>query len=444
MTFLPALRDMWQPCFTYQVKVFPCTPSPGILSARRLTNASSATSARATALSRRCRQVSWPQVRRPAGATLPRDRPASHARSFVDYCSACRVCNEVCPAGVKIAEINARAKAQIVADRGIPLRNWFLGRNEMLGKIGSLAPHLANLGMHNPVSRYLAEKVMGVARHAPIPRWSTEGTYAAWLKRTQDKRLKSDKKVVYFHGCSTMYYEPCVGKAAVAVMEHNGYEIIVPPQNCCGLPMLNNGEFPAAEKLFRKNLAYLLPYADKGYPIVGTSISCVLVLREEASEMLDIENEETHRLKLALWDMSEWLRELHDQNELRTDFRELPMVLPYHVSCQTRAHRMGKPALDVMSLIPSLDVRPGNARCCGLAGTYGYKAESTTLPCRWARKRSTLCKRKAKDVRIVTSDSEICRWQLQHGTKKLGRHPVEILAAAYGLYDLEKRRLTEC
>jgi len=361
----------------------------------------------------------------------------------VDYCSACRVCNEVCPAGVKVAEINARAKAQIVADRGIPLRNWFLGRNEMLGKIGSLAPHLANLGMHNPVSRYMAEKVMGVARHAPIPRWSTEGTFEAWLKRTRDRRLKSDNKVVYFHGCSTMYYEPCVGKAAVAVMEHNGYEVIVPPQNCCGLPMLNNGEFPAAEKLFRNNLAYLSPYADKGYPIVGTSISCVLVLREEASEMLDIENEETHRLKLAMWDMSEWLRELHDQNELRTDFHELPMVLPYHVSCQSRAHRMGKPALDMMTLIPGLDVRPGNARCCGLAGTYGYKAEKYDIAMKVGQEAFDFVQAQGKDVRMVTSDSEICRWQLQHGTKKLGRHPVEILAAAYGLYDLEARRLLE-
>ena len=361
----------------------------------------------------------------------------------VDYCSACRVCNEVCPAGVKVAEINARAKAQIVADRGIPLRNWFLGRNEMLGKIGSLAPHLANLGMHNPVSRYLAEKVMGVARHAPIPRWSTEGTFEAWLKRTQDKRRKSDKKAVYFHGCSTMYYEPCVGKAAVAVMEHNGYEVIVPPQNCCGLPMLNNGEFPTAEKLFRNNLAYLLPYVDKGYPIVGTSISCILVLREEASEMLDIENEETHRLKLAMWDMSEWLRELHDQNELRADFRELPMVLPYHVSCQSRAHRMGKPALDVMTLIPGLDVRLGNARCCGLAGTYGYKAEKYDIAMQVGQEAFDFVQAQGEDVRMVASDSEICRWQLQHGTKKLGRHPVEILAAAYGLYDLEARRLIE-
>jgi len=362
---------------------------------------------------------------------------------WVDYCSACRVCNEVCPTGVRIAEINTRAKAHIVQDRGIPLRNWFLGRNEMLGKIGSYAPHLANLGMHNPVSRYLAEKVMGIARHAPIPRWSTGGTFAAWFNRTRDQRIKSDKKVVYFHGCSTMYYEPWVGQAAVAVMEHNGYEVIIPPQNCCGLPMLNNGEFPAAEKLFRRNIAKLLPYADAGHPIVGTSISCVLTLREEASEMLDVEDDETHRLKLAMWDMTEWLRDLHERGALRTDWREMPLVLPYHVSCQTRAHRMGRPALDVLALIPGLDIREGHARCCGLAGTYGYKAEKYDIAMQVGEEAFRFVREQGPDARLVVTDSEICRWQLEHGTHKPSRHPVEIMAAAYGLYDLEKRRLIE-
>jgi glycerol-3-phosphate dehydrogenase subunit C len=377
-----------------------------------------------------------------AGPQAQRFRESGQVKSpdySVDYCSACRVCNEVCPSGVKIAEINARAKAQIVADRGIPLRNWFLGRNEMLGRIGSFAPHLANLGMHNPVSRFMAEKVMGIARHAPIPRWSTEGTFESWFKRTP--RLKSDKKVVYFHGCSTMYYEPQVGKAAVAVLEHLGYEVIVPRQNCCGLPMLNNGEFPAAEKLYRSNIANLLPYADKGYPIVGTSISCVLVLREEATEMLDLENDQTRRLGSALWDMSEWLRELNEHGQLDTHFQELKMVVPYHVSCQARAHRMGRPALDVMTLIPGLDVREGNAKCCGLAGTYGYKAEKYDIAMQIGEEAFRFVRAQGEGVQFVTSDSEICRWQLQHGTKKLGRHPVEILAAAYGLYDLDQRAL---
>jgi len=377
-----------------------------------------------------------------AGPQAQRFRESGQIKSpdiSVDYCSACRVCNEVCPSGVKIAEINARAKAQIVAERGIPLRNWFFGRNEQLGMIGNIAPHLANLGFHNPFSRFMAEKIMGIARHAPIPHWSTEGNFRAWFYRTP--RLKSDKKVVYFHGCSTNYYEPQVGKAAVAVLEHLGYEVIVPPQNCCGLPMLNNGEFRAGEKLYRSNLSKLLPYADKGYPIVGTSVSCVLVLREEASEMLDIENDQTRRLSSALWDMSEWLRELLDQGKLDTHFRELKMVLPYHVSCQARAHRMGRPSLDVMTLIPGLDVREGNAKCCGLAGTYGYKAEKYDIAMKVGADAFRFICAQGDNVQFSTSDSEICRWQLEHGAHKSCRAPIEIFAAAYGLYDLDKRRL---
>jgi len=206
--------------------------------------------------------------------------------------------------------------------------------------------------------------------------------------------------------------------------------------------MLNNGEFPAAEKLYRSNLAKLLPYADKGYPIVGTSVSCVLVLREEASEMLDIENDQTHRLKNALWDFSEWLRELNEQGKLDTNFRELKTIVPYHVSCQARAHRMGRPALDVMTLIPGLDVREGNARCCGLAGTYGYKAEKYAIAMKVGEEAFRFVRAQGDAARFVVSDSEICRWQLEHGTHKLARAPAEILAAAYGLYDLDKRQLT--
>jgi glycerol-3-phosphate dehydrogenase subunit C len=205
----------------------------------------------------------------------------------VDYCSGCRVCNEVCPAGVKIAEINARARAQIVADRGLPLRNRLLGRNELLGQLGSIAPGLANLALHNGISRWLAERVMGVARQAPLPHWSVNGTLRAWLRRTARKRLKTDqqaKKVIYFHGCATQYYEPFVGKAAIAVLEHHGYEVIVPPQNCCGLPLLSNGEFAAASQYHRNNVARLAGFARAGFPVIGTSTSCTLTLKEEAPD----------------------------------------------------------------------------------------------------------------------------------------------------------------
>ncbi|MCZ7670626.1 MAG: heterodisulfide reductase-related iron-sulfur binding cluster [Chloroflexi bacterium] len=79
--------------------------------------------------------------------------------------------------------------------------------------------------------------------------------------------------MVYYHGCSTMYYEPFIGKAAVAVFEHNGFEVLAPPQNCCGLPLLSNGEFKAAEQYHQHNIDKLLVYAQAGLAIVGTSTS---------------------------------------------------------------------------------------------------------------------------------------------------------------------------
>ncbi len=364
----------------------------------------------------------------------------------VDYCSGCRVCNEVCPTGVKIAEINARARAQMVAERGLPLRNRLLGRNELLGKLGSLAPAAANLALHNPLSRLLAERTLGIARHAPLPTWSTRGTFGDWLRRTAHRRLRSEKKVVYFHGCATMYYEPFIGQAAVAVLEHQGYQVIVPPQNCCGLPLLSNGEFPAAERYHQGNVARLAGFARAGLPIVGTSTSCTLTLKEEAPELLDREDEGTAALRQATWDIFEWLRALHEQGELRTDFQPLPssgasLVLPYHAPCQLRAHRVGKPALEILALIPGLELRESHARCCGIAGTYGYKVEKYQIAMDVGQELFDFVRAQGEAVPYSACDSETCRWQLEHGTGRPSRHPIEVLAAAYGLYNLEERRL---
>ena len=361
----------------------------------------------------------------------------------VDYCSGCRVCNEVCPTGVKIAEINARARAAIVRDRGIPLRNRLLGRNELLGKVGSIAPALANFALHNPFSRFMAEKVMGIARHAPLPTWSTTGTFRDWLNRTAGQRLRADKKVVYYHGCATMYYEPFIGQAAVLVLEHNGYEVIVPEQNCCGLPMLSNGEFPAAERYHNGNVGKLAGFARAGYPIVGTSTSCTLTLKEEAPELLNLQTEGVLALKDATWDIFEWLRDLHDAGALRTDFRPLDMKLPYHAPCQFRAHRVGKPALEIMALIPGLDISESHARCCGIAGTYGYKQEKYQIGMDVGEELFDFVRSQGPEIGMTACDSETCRWQLEHGTNLPSRHPIEVLAAAYGLYDLEKRKLTK-
>ena len=359
----------------------------------------------------------------------------------VDYCSGCRVCNEVCPSGVKIAEMNARARAQIVTEQGIQLRNRLLGRNELMGRIGSLAPRLASFGLQNPLSRVVADKMFGIARDAQLPSWNRGGTFANWFERSRANRLKSDKKVVYFHGCGTMHYESFIGQAAVAVFEHNGFEVIVPAQNCCGLPLLSNGEFDAAEKYFDNNIRKLTDYVRRDLPIVGTTPSCTLTLKDEAPELLDRHDSDAHAFSSAVWDIFEWLRDLHDREELETEFRHIEMVLPYHAPCQYRAHLVGKPALDILSLIPGLDLRESHALCCGSAGTYGYKTEKYEISMAVGEELFSFIKAQGSDVQMTACDTETCRWQIERGTDLPSRHPIEFLAAAYGLYDVEARTL---
>ena len=58
-----------------------------------------------------------------------------------------------------------------------------------------------------------------------------------------------------------------------------------------------------------------------------------------------------------------------------------------------------------------------NARCCGIAGTYGLKAEK--YDDRDGRRRRPLRRRcAARARRRSRCDSETCRWQIAHGTER--------------------------
>ncbi len=355
----------------------------------------------------------------------------------VDYCSGCRVCNMVCPTGVKIAEINARARHEMVVQGKVPwrlrLRNNLLARTEWLGRAGQPIAPLANAILAHPVSRWLAEKTLGIARHAPLPTFSRE-RFTTWYRRRQ-QRAPTTRQVVYFHGCSTQYYEPRVGKAAVHVLEANGFEVIIPPQTCCGLPLLSNGEFDAARSHHTRNVTSLVEYARQGIPIVGTSTSCTLTLKEEAPELLDMHDEATRLVAAHTYDLNEFLLQLLYAGELRTEgLRPIPLTLAYHPPCQYRAHRLGRPAIEVLRLIPELRIVESEASCCGIAGTYGYKAEKYHIAMEVGRPLFEFVQEVGGPV--VLCDSETCRWQITHGSGVPSVHPVELLAAAYG-YEVE-------
>lgn len=350
----------------------------------------------------------------------------------VDYCSGCRVCNMVCPTGVKIAEMNARARAGLVQQGKVPplrrLRNNMVARAELLGKVAQPVAPLANLALNLAPARWFAEVVFGIARKAPFPPFSRQ-RFITWFNN-RPKPEGTWRQVVYFHGCSTQYYEPRVGRAAVRVLEANGFEVIVPRQNCCGLPLLSNGEFKAARRYHESNVHSLGHYARLGIPIVGASTSCTLTLKEEAPELLDMYDADTQLVAQMTFDFNEFLIGLLAEGSLNTDFKPLPYKLGYHIPCQYRAHRLGYPGLEALDLIPELQVVESQAACCGIAGTYGYKVEKYDVAMQVGQPLFDFVRKVGGPV--VICDSETCRWQITHGTGTPAVHPVELLAAAYG------------
>ncbi|MBO9309950.1 MAG: anaerobic glycerol-3-phosphate dehydrogenase subunit C [Chloroflexi bacterium] len=364
----------------------------------------------------------------------------------VEYCSGCGICTLVCPHGVRVMEINAQAKAKLAEARGFSLRDWILGHNAWWGVLGTLfAPLLNRLFRFKPF-RWLVEKTLGISARAAFPTWAGYTFRSWWRKRERRRVVPADNSrpvVVYYHGCSTNSYEPHIGKLAVQILEHNGFRVIVPPQACCGLPLQSNGMFAEARRFARKNVHALADYARRGIPIVGTASSCIMALKSDYEHVLGMHDADTKALASGVYDFCEFLWHLHQQGKLKTDFRPVsafPLevraligdsIVPYHAPCQLKAHGIGRPALDLLDLIPELRAIEMDAECCGIAGTYGYKAEKRQI----AEDVGAPLFRRIREsgARLAICDTETCRWHIAQMSGARVVHPIELLAYAYGI-----------
>src|SRR6185437_11349326 len=161
--------------------------------------------------------------------------------------------------------------------------------------------------------------------------------------------------------------------------------------------------------------------ARDGSIIVGNATSCTVMLKREAREILGLEDDPDLALvSRQTYDICELLLEMHDAGELKTDFQPVHETVAYHAPCQQQGHWIGKPAMELLALIPGLDLREMDARCCGIAGTYGLEVGADLFG-----------QVQAAGAGVVACDSETCRWQIEHATGLPSKHPIELLHQAY-------------
>jgi glycerol-3-phosphate dehydrogenase subunit C len=277
----------------------------------------------------------------------------------------------------------------------------------------------------------VVEKVVGIHRDAAMPPAHLR-TFTGWWRRHGRPAGSPPRRgpLIWFHGCAGKYFEVETNIKAIEVLEHLGYEVIVPRQGCRGLPMQSNGLFDSARGSVRR-LAGQLLQGPPDVPIVSASASCCGMLKHEAREIMGVEDPELIEVGARVRDLCEFLLDLADGGELPLDFAPVEMTVPYHAPCQLKGQGMGLPAVALLGLIPGLKVVESGAPCCGIAGTYGFKTEKYAVGQAVGRPVFDVVLATNRDLAVC--DTETCRWQIAKSTGVKTVHPIWLLHKAYGL-----------
>lgn len=349
---------------------------------------------------------------------------------MLDYCCNCKTCDLVCPSGVPISTLNMLAKNEYFKKHPRKsMADGMLANNEQIGKLVTSLPFgstFAKIGM-SVGSAFNILKALGITQDAKMPTYASESFTSKFKKMKQHSYAR---KVVFFAGCYINYNQPEVGTDLVKVYQRNKIEVAIDKNFvCCGSPMVANGYIDMAKKNAGKNVALLKSWVDKGYDIITACTSCGLMLKQEYQELFDFEG--MNEYASHMYDSMEYLRMLNDKGELDTDFQNLNMKYIYHAPCHLKVQAIGRPSMELLPMVPGVQIEEADQGCCGISGSYGFHADKNAVAMKVGAKLFAKIKDSHADLGVC--ECATCRLQMENGSGVKAIHPLTVLRQAYGL-----------
>jgi glycerol-3-phosphate dehydrogenase subunit C len=359
--------------------------------------------------------------------------PPADVKEVVDLCYQCKLCYNHCPYTpphrwqVDFPRLMLRARSARAKDTGVTLQDRFLGNTDLIGRLGSLTAPLSNWAATLPAHRALMETAVGIHRERNLPAFHRQ-TFSRWFDQRKPAAPATARgRVALFATCSVEYNDPATGKAAVAVLEKNGIDVSLPGQRCCGMPYLDGGAVKDAKRLIADNVRTLAEAVRQGREIVVPGPTCSYMLKQEYP-WLD-GSEDANLVAGHTRDLFEYLAGLHAGGSLDTRFPNPPGTIAYQLPCHLKAQNLGTKSADVLRLtgarVETVE------RCSAVDGTWGMKKEYFALSMKLAQPLFTEIEAARPDC--VASDCPLAALQIHQGTGRRARHPIRVLAEAYGL-----------
>jgi FAD/FMN-containing dehydrogenase/Fe-S oxidoreductase len=356
-------------------------------------------------------------------------------------CVSCKACRRECPTGVDMARMKIEVQAARAEKYGLSLHDRLVGYMPRYAPYAAKVPWLLNLRDRLPGAAKLSELLTGFSARRTLPRWrsdwfhdeaSSPGLSRPSMVSSHDGQPEQ-REVLLFADTFNRYFEPENLRAAVNVLTAGGYRVhVATPADgssrplCCGRTFLAIGRVDEARREAERVLTAVDPFLSRGVPIIGLEPSCLLSFRDEAPAML--KDERAARLSSHALLFEEFLAREVAASRLKLPLKPIAPRALVHGHCHQKAFDAFRPVEQVLNLIPDLAVETVDSSCCGMAGSFGYDAETLDVSLAMGELSLLPAVRKEHDETIIVADGTSCRHQIKDGSGREALHVARVLA----------------
>jgi Fe-S oxidoreductase len=168
-----------------------------------------------------------------------------------------------------------------------------------------------------------------------------------------------------------------------------------------------------------------MPLVERGVPVVGLEPSCLLTLRDEFLSMLPGAESRTLARHALLF-------EEHLAREAAAGRIPAPVAAQQgRVLLHGHCHQKSFGAMDAvrasLGLVEGLRIETVESSCCGMAGSFGYGADTYDVAMRMGELSLLPACRGAGPDTTIAADGFSCRHQVEHGAGRRAVHVARIL-----------------
>ncbi len=343
-------------------------------------------------------------------------------------CVSCKACRHECPTGIDMAKMKIEVLAARAEKHGLLLRDRLVGYLPHYARLASRFAPLANLRNRSSLLRGLLEKIAGISAKRALPAFRRD----VFSSDAEAVGPADGREVVLFADTFNRAYERENLDAALRVLVAGGYRVHMPkPADagrplCCGRTFLSAGLVDNARIELDRLVATYAPFATRGVPIVGLEPSCLLTLRDE---LLSLRNDATAKnISTHALLFEEFLVREAEAGRLQLPLGPIAAKALLHGHCHQKSFGAFKPVEKVLRLVPDLEVETIESSCCGMAGAFGYGADTYEASMQMAELSLLPAVRRAAATALVVADGTSCRHQIKDGAHRDAIHVARVLA----------------